>query len=332
MEPERYSKLLSICIPSYNRGHRALGLVKSLLEMKCVSEREDVEIIVSNNGSTLYTEEYDEISHFSGERFIYNRFDENIQYWGNYNETVKLSNGHYCFLISDEDRIGESSVAALLEFLEDGPDFGVMKTASTVHYKDNAPGRAAAGEDAIKQFYMAGNYISGALYNRRYVTDDLIDGLKNLYKTDEGYYYYPHLFVEAYVINQADFYFFDGCTVIEGDDEGDMPQAKAVSLPVFASWESRVAQLAGYFKLIRDLNIDDARKQLMFMMAVCKTISLVVVVKGQYLENATEWNTVYVSAGNAILDAVRDCGIPIIENNMEAYLQVVADFIKKDMR
>ena len=51
--------LFSICIPSYNRGHRAVRLVRKLLAMP-YSEHE-IEIICSNNGSDKYKKEYQEI-------------------------------------------------------------------------------------------------------------------------------------------------------------------------------------------------------------------------------------------------------------------------------
>ena len=330
MRPEPYSKLLSICIPSYNRGHRAIELVRQILSMDCVSGRNDIEIIVSDNGSTEHTDGYDEIAGI-GAPVVFNRFDENKDYYGNYNKVVKMSDAHYCLLISDEDGIDEAVLTEFIAFLEKNPDAGLIRTGTSSHYTGIGGGLRTAGEEALKSFYLSGNYISGSVYNRDHVRDELIDGLLARYDGDEGYFYYPHLFVEAYVMNLADFYFFEECLILEGKDEGDMPKAESVSVPVFASWESRVRQLAGYFKLIRDLGIDDGRKQLMFMMAVCKTISLIALVKEQYVLTGAEWSEVFVAAGNAILDAAASCGIKVINDNMEAYLQVCADFIRKDM-
>ncbi|MCR5300879.1 MAG: glycosyltransferase [Lachnospiraceae bacterium] len=331
MENKAYTKLLSICIPSYNRGHRALTLVRSILAMKCISERDDIEIILSNNGSSLHTEEYDEIESISDERLKYNRFEENILYWRNYNEIIKMSEAHWVLLVSDEDSLDENVLNDFINYLDTLPGTGMIKTGTSVQYRDFPSVYAKAGDEALKAFYLTGNYISGTVYNREYVTDDLIDGLKKLYEGDEGYYYYPHLFVEAYVLNIADFCFYDKILVIEGEDEGDIPRAESVSVPVFASWQTRVKQLGGYFKLIKDLGIDDDRKQLMFMMAVCKTISLIALVKDRYISAGEDWNSIYVTSGNAILDEVRKCGIEVINNNMEPYLEVTADFIREDL-
>ncbi len=48
--------LLTIGIPSYNRGHRVLQNIRDLLQLQFDAE---IEFVISNNGSTKYTEEYE---------------------------------------------------------------------------------------------------------------------------------------------------------------------------------------------------------------------------------------------------------------------------------
>ena len=60
--------LLSICIPSHNRGHRALALVEELLQLPYGNE---LEIICSNNGSDKNTEGYEKLKEIKDERFVY---------------------------------------------------------------------------------------------------------------------------------------------------------------------------------------------------------------------------------------------------------------------
>ena len=300
--------------------------------MDRVSKRDDIEIIVSDNGSTKHVEEYEKIRNMKDPHLIYDRLEENIQYYGNFNHIIKLSRGQFSLLISDEDKLDQKHLSDFMEFLENNRDMGMIKVRTSDHYSGFEAGSFRSGEEAIKKFYLSGNYISGTVYNRDYVTDELIDGLKDRYEGDEGYFYYPHLFVESYILNTADFHFYDKCLIIEGDEEGDIPRVDKVTVPLFAAWESRVEQLSGYFKMIRDLQVDDGRKQLMFMMAVCKTISLIALVKDKYVSSGAVWEDVYMSAGNAILQAATKCGIAVVLDNMEAYLQIIADFIRKDMQ
>lgn len=67
--------LFSICIPSYNRGHRAAQLVEKLLAMPFSEDR--IEIIFSNNGSDKYKREYQEIKEIKDKRFRYYEFEGN---------------------------------------------------------------------------------------------------------------------------------------------------------------------------------------------------------------------------------------------------------------
>ena len=331
MGQKNYPNLLSICIPSYNRGHRAFELVKSLLGMECVRGRDYIEIVVSDNGSTNNTEGYAQIKDITDSHVVYHRNKENLNFHGNYNTVIKLSTGHYSLLISDEDSLDEAYLEDLISMLEEIPDIGMMKARTSIQYTNYKAGFARAGYDAIKEFYLQGNYISGTLYNRDYVTDELIDGLYALYNDEIGYKYYPHLFVEAFVLNLADFYFFDKCLVIEGESEEDKPIEEDVSVLPFSTWESRTEQLVGYLRLIHDIDVDDDRKQLMFASAVWRTIWMIGIVREKYIRSGKKWSDVVSSSAGAIMDVISKCGIPVIMNNMEGYLKMTSDFIKKEL-
>ncbi len=333
MKPEYCSKMLSICIPTYNRGHRALDVVNSLLGMKCFSQRNDLEIVVSNNGSTDFTDEYDKIESMSSESLIYNRFDHNMNFYGNFNAVVKLSRGRYCLLLSDEDTVDEDILTDLLFRLDDMSTAGVIKTKTSVQYSDfNATGwHAKAGYDAIKAYFLAGNYISGTIYNRRIVTNELIDGLCGLYENNEGYFHYPHMFVEGFVLSLSDFIFYDKCLIIEGKAEKNQPKAQNVNVPVWSSWESRVGQLEGYLRLIRDMQQNDEITGMMFQIAVWRTACLVELVKDYYVDSGEDWAKIRENAGNSILNIVSKCNIPLVENNMSRSLSITAELIKTNL-
>ena len=331
MESKNYPNLLSICIPSYNRGHRALELVKSLLDMECVRERDYIEIVVSDNGSTNHAEEYTQIKDICDSHVVYHRNEENLNFLGNFNTVIKLSTGHYCLLISDEDSLDEALFSDLICMLEELPDIGMIKARTSIQYLNFKAKYGTAGYEALKEFYLQGNYISGTVYNRDYVTDELIDGLRSLYGGEQSYIYYPHLFVEGFVLNLADFYFYDKCLVIEGVSEDDKPIADNVSVLPFSTWEDRVSQLVGYLKLIRDLDIDDLSRQFMFRASVWRTIWLIGIVKNNYLQAGKDWGEVVSSSAKAIMDVISKCGIPLVTDNMETYLQMTTDFIRKEL-
>lgn len=296
--------------------------------MKYVTERDDIEIIVSNNGSKDNASGYEQIRDLCDTHVVYNRFDENRQFYGNYNAVVKLAKGHYCLLVSDEDIINENILIDLLCILEDYPDLGIIKAKTSIQYSNYQSGYAKAGFDALKEFFMQGNYISGTVYNRDYVTDELIDGLCRLYEEEEAYRYYPHLFVEGVALNVADFYFFDKCLITEGKEEGDKTTDDNTDILPFSTWESRICQLSGLLKFIGMTGTDNERRELMFRIAVWKTIWLIRLVRDDYIRSGAAWNAIYESSAKAILQEVAKCNVYIPAEEMPRYLQISAELIK----
>lgn len=331
MSQKIYPMLLSICIPSYNRGHRAVDLVNSLLKMDCICERDYIEIVVSDNGSDQNTAGYETIKDMDDSHVVYSRNEANLNFRGNYNKVIKLSRGKYSLLISDEDKIDEDALGDLIMLLEDQPDIGILKSRTSIQYVDYKAGYAKAGYDALKEFFLEGNYISGTIYNRDYVTDELIDGLESLYKEEVSYEYYPHLYVEGFVLNLADFFFYNELLIIEGDTEHDKPILEEASVLPFSSWESRNDQLHGYLRLIKDLQVDDVRTQFMIRAAVWRTIWLIGIARDKYVSSGISWGSVVESAGKAILTTVSCCDIPVVNSNMSEYLNITTGFIKKEL-
>lgn len=88
--------VLSICIPTYNRGHRALALVSELRGL--LDTYDNIEIIVSNNGSNKHIEGYEAIEKMCIDRLRYHKFDENQYFWGNVNQVLKMAKGRLHYL------------------------------------------------------------------------------------------------------------------------------------------------------------------------------------------------------------------------------------------
>lgn len=91
--------LLSICIPTYNRGQCVYECVKKCLE---TIDTNDVEVVVSDNCSDDGT--YEMMMSIKDERFSYYRNEKNIGY-PNIMYSVKRAKGRFALLISDEDEI-----------------------------------------------------------------------------------------------------------------------------------------------------------------------------------------------------------------------------------
>ena len=95
--------LLSICIPTFNRGELAHALVTECLQIKS----DAIEIIISDNHSTDDTEKL--LSAISDPRFLYHRNDENVG-WDNMGRVLMLAHGKFCLLLRDKDSIPNMAV------------------------------------------------------------------------------------------------------------------------------------------------------------------------------------------------------------------------------
>lgn len=97
---EKNNVFLTIGIPSYNRGKILLENINQLLNLEYDAE---IEIVVSNNGSQVETEYYDQISKITDSRLVYTSFEANQGYASNVLNVMAHATGHFLVMCSDED-------------------------------------------------------------------------------------------------------------------------------------------------------------------------------------------------------------------------------------
>lgn len=113
-------KILSICIPTFNRGPFLIDCLNSIVSQ--FDDREiydNVEVIISDNASTDktteivtgFTNEYENIKYF--------RNSENMGFDRNLLQTIEQSSGEYCLTIGDDDAFLPSSLEELLNKIKE---------------------------------------------------------------------------------------------------------------------------------------------------------------------------------------------------------------------
>jgi acetyltransferase-like isoleucine patch superfamily enzyme/glycosyltransferase involved in cell wall biosynthesis len=116
-------KLLSLCIPTYNR---AACLHQQFLRLLTLSkeELEGIEIIISDNCSTDETEQ---IVHQFQDKIVFKYFrnNENIGPDGNFLQCLQKSTGKYVWLLGDDDFLRTEHISALLSILAN-EDLGLI--------------------------------------------------------------------------------------------------------------------------------------------------------------------------------------------------------------
>lgn len=184
--------LLSICIPSYNRGHRAYENVLNCLASEFDQE---IEVIVSNNGTRNDTEDYyKKIMEINDSRLTYFSFEENKGMALNICKVVEIARGEFVLLLSDEDLIDHDKLKDLISVLrENKEDVGIVRVRSDKQGLIPYVGFVKPGIEALRKFMLSSNYLSGNIYYRKkLINNNLIEFIKNNLD-NETCFYYPHM-------------------------------------------------------------------------------------------------------------------------------------------
>jgi abequosyltransferase len=108
--------IISICIPTYNRGNVIGRLLESIVENLSGSPHiaNYVEIVVSDNCSNDNTTNIIEQYKSKLLNFKYIKNSENLGYAKNINQAVEISSGQYCWLMGSDDILIKGSLKYLI--------------------------------------------------------------------------------------------------------------------------------------------------------------------------------------------------------------------------
>ncbi|MGI8438569.1 MAG: glycosyltransferase family 2 protein [Chthoniobacterales bacterium] len=104
---------LSICIPTRNRA----ALLRELLESIASQIEPEVEVVISDDGSTDATPQVAEEFRSRFSHLRYERHDPALLYDRNILHVVSQARGEFCWLFSDDDRMEPSALSAVLKEL-----------------------------------------------------------------------------------------------------------------------------------------------------------------------------------------------------------------------
>ncbi|MCR5770692.1 MAG: glycosyltransferase [Butyrivibrio sp.] len=195
---------LSICIPSYNRGNLAEKLVNNLLRV--FKNKKYIEIVISNNGSVSNTEGYKALKNKNNDNLLYKEFEENKGFEENLRTVVSYARSNLCLILSDEDELIPENIDYYINFFDEHPSLAVMysKVESHPTYSVNEKLYWKKGYEAAHCFYVDA-YISGIIFNKLIVTDELLTNIYSKCKTYYTYRYVPQLFWIGEAILRGDF-------------------------------------------------------------------------------------------------------------------------------
>lgn len=180
-------KLISICIPTYNRPAQ----LKRMLESIDTTKVEDIDIVISENSSPKQVEtrevveEYKkthpyEVHYFENERNL--GYDKNIR------AVVARATGRFCVFFSDDDMAMPGALDKYIEFIREHQDVGYILRSyrgytdpDEKHWQDfryyATDKEFPAGRDSAIELFNKSVFLSGFTirqeYAKEYVTDAL---------------------------------------------------------------------------------------------------------------------------------------------------------------
>ena len=104
------SKLLSICIPTYNRSQFLPETLQSIFSQHI----DDIEVVVCDNGSEDQTIEVMKQMQITYPQILYFRFEKNVGPDRCFLKSVEIASGEYCWLLGDDDILEPGSIALVL--------------------------------------------------------------------------------------------------------------------------------------------------------------------------------------------------------------------------
>ena len=243
---------LTICIPSYNRGQAALRQVLHTLPLIEPSWQ----ILVLDNCSSVNLEGYREIESLSklNQQLRYIRNTENLGFHGNVLASLKLANSEYVQIISDEDYANTKVVCDAIHTLDEFAHVGLIRGSigpiegmtprNSATYPDQF---LAAGRDALSDFSLTTNYLSGIIYNRK-----LINSVGLIQRFEFGLARNP--MVAAYAHMYLDILIGASCAVItsseivcsEGEEQSYNPDTKSTAEAFPYTFAGRLEQIIGF--------------------------------------------------------------------------------------
>lgn len=184
--------LLSICIPTYNRGNILYNTILNVLKYGGV----DIELIVSDNASTDNT--LDIIQSIKDDRFIYYRNQQNMGFVYNLLKVIEYANADFVFLLSDEDDICVKNIDKILQILSMNKNLSVflgnIKTDTGKNYLNYKDELIKNSDDAFLKFSFTHHYMSGLILNKKSI--DLNNIWSEFEKPNHGYLdIYPHVYI-----------------------------------------------------------------------------------------------------------------------------------------
>jgi len=244
---------LSLCIPTYNRGRFIGETIDSIIGQAT----DEVEIVVSDNGSSDDTEALIRTYQEKFSRIRYFRWDSNIGADRNFLKVIELATGTYCWFMGSDDRVEPGALQHILSQLDRHPGIAGASVNQAIYSPDlsaELKGVPVAGgrlvsdrvfNDAEECFSYLGlyfGYLPGQIVNR-----SLWDKIVNAETLDPYFNAFVHVYVMGRMLkaNPNWLYIHRKCVGYRSGNDSFLQEGGVYRRQVIAH--------ASFEKIVRDL-------------------------------------------------------------------------------
>lgn len=208
-------KLISICIPTYNRPLE----LKRMLDSIDTTKYDDVDIVISENCSAKQKETREVVEEYKAKspfEIHYYENEQNIGYDRNIRAIMQRSTGKFTMLFSDDDVFMPGAMDEFVEFVRNHQDCGYILRSYKFTFTNGESmiqryypidKEFPAGRDTYIELFDKGVFLSGFTirteYAREYVVD-CFDGslLYQIYLAAEVCYHHPSAYSRIVISEQ----------------------------------------------------------------------------------------------------------------------------------
>lgn len=175
-------RLVSICIPSYNRAEELYRLLKSI---DCTSE--EIEIVICEDKSPKREEIKEAVQKYCNETAYdvnYVENSENCGYDKNLRECIKNARGKWIIYMGDDDMFVPGQLDTYIDFLKKHSEYGyVLRSYQAIHSNDDVEifryfddiKYFEPGYEAYVTLFRKSVFISGFTFRREYALENMTD-------------------------------------------------------------------------------------------------------------------------------------------------------------
>lgn len=316
---------LTIGIPSYNRGKIMLENIKQLQRLEYDAE---IEFVISNNGSQVEAEYYEQISKLNDSRLVYTSFQSNQGYASNILNVISHSSGKFIVMCSDEDFPILEAFPEFLQFLFENLQMAMAHTSGNgLNFVKGEIQKFNAGIEAIESAVNS-NYLTGNVFNNVYISKyNILDKIQRN-RENQFVEYYTHSAIAVLIAQYGEVWNNPIClweSRYESQNQED--EKKLLS---YMKYENRVEQMkSAIVFMLNELKLNSEEQTQVVLERIAKTYYLLYLAYLFYWEESSKlkkWDQVcielFMEAEQLVDKIIKDEEVKRIKKFVQHYFEM----------